>query len=171
MSTMDVASSKLFRYQHKTGAPSLAPGRVSNQWDKKEKRYQKREYHYRGEALRKGRIIILPFNTINHGPSQLRRTASEGNNAQSVVRATARLRPSFQDIASLNKTQSGTEVLNYDPVHAQRLTQLHQRQSDSEGLYRGYSEDNIERAPSPTLEPKTFWGGRLQMSGQGGPMG
>ena len=39
MSSLDVASSKLFRYQHKKGTLSPAPGLASKQRDKKEYRY------------------------------------------------------------------------------------------------------------------------------------
>lgn len=159
MSTMDVASSKLFRYQYETGIPSPAPGVASRQGDWKEKRYQYRESDYRSKAVRKGRIIILLFNTIKLVSSQLRRTVSESHNGQSVVRATARARPSFQDFTAVNHTQSGVEGRIHDPVLAQRLTRKRQRQSDSESLYRGRFEENVERAPSPARAPTTHWGG------------
>ena len=166
MGIMDVASSKLFRYQYETGISSPVPGRISKQGDKKEKRYQILESDCRGEALRKGRIIILPFNTMNLVSRQLRRTASEGHNGQSAVRATARARPSFQDFASVNQTQFGAPDSNHNPVLAQRPNWPHQRQSDSEGLYRRRSEDTVERAPSPRPLPTTFNRGRTYWAGR-----
>lgn len=159
ISSMDVASSKLFRYQHKKGTPSPAPGIASKQGKKKEYRYQYKEGRYRMKAIRKGRIVVLPFKTTDPISSQPRTTSSETQDGQSVVRTTTRVHPSAQDFAYLNQTQSSDGGLERNPVLAQRLTWSHQRQSNAEGLYRGYSEDDAERAPSPARAPTTHWGG------------
>lgn len=108
MGAMDVATSKLFRYQHEAGIPSHAPGRISIKGSRKENRYQYREKGIRGEALRKGRIIILPFDTNELVSSQMR-TASEGHNGQSAIRATTMARPSFQHLASGHRSEDNIE--------------------------------------------------------------
>ncbi len=66
---MDVASSKLFRYQHKMGTSSPAPGVSSTQEHRKEYRYRSMEGHYRMNAARKARVVVLPFNMVDPLPS------------------------------------------------------------------------------------------------------
>ena len=61
MSTMDVFSSKLFRYQEKKGLyPSSTSGR-SQFADKKAMQYAVKEGKHRRRAARNGRILIFPF--------------------------------------------------------------------------------------------------------------
>ena len=157
MDGMDVASSKLFKYQQKMGTSSPAPGVASKQGDKKEYKYQSKEGRYRMKAVRKGRIIVLPYNTGNSMPSQSRTTGSESQNLQTEGVIT-RARPSVQDFAGLNQRAPGSEGLDRTPTTAQRLASSHQIHSSSEGLYRGRSED-VERAPSPARAATTHWGG------------
>ena len=107
------------------------------------------------KAVRKGRIVVLPFKTTKPISSQPRTTGSETRNGQSVVRTTTRVHPSTQDFAYLNQTQSGNGGLERSPVLAQRLTWSHQRQSNSEGLYHGRSEDDAERTLSLARAPTT----------------
>ena len=126
MSSMDVASSKLFRYQQKKGTPSPAPGVASKQGNKKEHRYQYKEGRYRMKAVRKGRIVVLPFKTTNPISSQPGTTGLETRNGKDVVPSTNRVHPSDQDFTH---------------------------------LYRGRSEDDAERAPSPARAPTTHWNG------------
>ena len=63
MATMDVASTKLFRYQEKKGLYSPTIGGLSECADEKEVRYARKEGKYRTKAARKGRIIIRPIQT------------------------------------------------------------------------------------------------------------
>ena len=61
MATMDVSSTKLFKYQEKKGIYSSSTGEISESADKKEARYAGKEGKYRTKAARKGRILILPI--------------------------------------------------------------------------------------------------------------
>ena len=61
MATMDVASTKLFRYQEKKGLYSSTTGGLSQSADKKEVKYARKEGKYRTKAARKGRILICPI--------------------------------------------------------------------------------------------------------------
>ena len=61
MEKMDVASTKLFKYQCKKGYSSPTAGEDSGQGDLKEIKYLAKEGRQRLKALRKGRIILLPF--------------------------------------------------------------------------------------------------------------
>ena len=63
MATMDVASTKLFRYQEKKGLSSSTTGGLSEFADKKEAKYARKEGRYRMKAARKGRILIRPIQT------------------------------------------------------------------------------------------------------------
>lgn len=65
MDGMDVASSKLYKYQRKMGTYSPAPGVASEQGDKKEYKYQRKEGRHRMKATGKGRIIILPYREVD----------------------------------------------------------------------------------------------------------
>lgn len=78
MDYMDVASSKLFRYQQKMGITSRSQGVTSEQPNKKECRYQIREGRYRMKAAQKGRIVVLPYRKVYVARSQLS-TTSEGS--------------------------------------------------------------------------------------------
>ena len=61
MSTMDVSSTKLFKYHEKKGVyPSSTDG-ISKSVDKKEVKYARKEVKYRTKAARKGRILISPI--------------------------------------------------------------------------------------------------------------
>ena len=75
---MDVASSKLYKYQQKMGISSPAPGVGSQGGDKKEDRYQYEEGRHRMKATGKGRIIVLPYTL----PAQTRMTGSESPSSQ-----------------------------------------------------------------------------------------
>ena len=61
MATMDVSSTKLYRYQEKKGLYASTTGGVSESADKKEIKYAGREGRYRTKAARKGRILIRPI--------------------------------------------------------------------------------------------------------------
>ena len=61
MSTMDVSSSKLFKYQEKKGLHSSSTSGCSEFADKKAMKYAGKEGKYRRRAARKGRILIFPF--------------------------------------------------------------------------------------------------------------
>ena len=61
MATMDVASTKLFRYQEKNGLYSSTTGGLSESADKKELKYARKEGKYRTKAARKGRVLIRPI--------------------------------------------------------------------------------------------------------------
>ena len=61
MATMDVASTKLFRYQEKRGLYSSTTGGLSESADEKEVKYARKEGKYRTKAARKGRILIRPI--------------------------------------------------------------------------------------------------------------
>ena len=63
MATMDVASTKLFRYQEKKGLYPSTTGGISESADKKEVKYARKEGKYRTKAARKGRILIRPIQT------------------------------------------------------------------------------------------------------------
>ena len=65
---LDIASSKLFRYQQKMGIASPAAGVASEQADTKEYRYQSREGRYRMKAMRKGRVIVVPLGMVQSVP-------------------------------------------------------------------------------------------------------
>ena len=147
---MDVASSKLFKYQQKMGTSSAAPGVASKQGDKKEHKYESKEGRYRTKAMRKGRIIVQPYNKMKPVPPQLRMIGWEGHSGQTEG-VTTKARPSVQDFASL-------ESLRGTPTTAQHLASSNQRQASSEGRYHGRSEDT-ERAPSPARAATTHWGG------------
>ena len=69
MDAMDISSSKLYKYQHKVGTSSPAPGVASKGGDKKEYRYQFKEGRHRMKARQKGRIIILPYKATRVGGS------------------------------------------------------------------------------------------------------
>ncbi len=69
MDGMDVATSKHFRYQHEMGTSSPAPDVTSRQGHRKWYRYQSMEGHYRINAARKARVVVLPFNMVNPLPS------------------------------------------------------------------------------------------------------
>ena len=84
MDGMDVASSKLFRYQQKMGTSSPAPGVASEQGDKKEYKYQSREGRYRMKAACKARIIVLPYKKGSPMHSKPRTTGSENHHGQSL---------------------------------------------------------------------------------------
>lgn len=158
MDGMDVASSKLFRYQQKMGTSSPAPGVASKQADEKEYKYQLKEGRYRMKAARKGRIIVLPFSTVKPLPSQPRTTGQEIYNGQSEG-ITTRALPSVQDFACSNQKQSGPEDIYRPHTIAQHLASSHQRQSSSEGLDHGRTEEEAERARSFARAPTTHWGG------------
>jgi len=61
MKDMDVASSKLFRYQQKVGTTAPMPGAASKGADRKEERYQIKEGHSRVKAAHRARIIVMPY--------------------------------------------------------------------------------------------------------------
>lgn len=142
---MDVTSTKLFRYQQKMGISSPAPGVVSAEADKKEYKYQSQEGRYRVKAVRKTRIVVLPFSMVRPVSSQRETTGLESRNGQ-IEGTTARV-------------ESGTEGTRGTPTVAQRLASSRREQSSSEGLYRGRSEDDAHSAPSPARAPTTRWGG------------
>ena len=65
MRTMDLSTSKLYRYQQKTGSPSPAAGAIEplalgTKEAKKVLRYQRDEGHARTKAALKPRIVIVP---------------------------------------------------------------------------------------------------------------
>lgn len=113
MDGMDVASTKLFRYQQKMGTSSPAPGIASKQGDEKEYKYQSKEGRYRMKAARKVRIIVLPLNPTTVTGSlfpQQNMTGLESHNGQSQG-ITTRAGPSVQDLAGMNQKLSGYEGL------------------------------------------------------------
>ena len=63
MATMDVSSTKLYRYQEKKGLYSSTTGGLSESADKKEIKYAGKEGKYRTKAARKGRILIRHIQT------------------------------------------------------------------------------------------------------------
>ena len=150
--SMDVASSKLFKYQQKRGTVSPAPGIASKQGDKKEYKYQSKEGRYRLKAMRKCRIIALPFKPAL---PQRRTTGSTGRVGQ-IEGTTAAANPSIQDFAHSNPRQSGSQDPDRTRALAQRLSWSHQRQASSGGLYHGRSEE-VERAPSRARSATTRW--------------
>lgn len=158
MDGMDVASSKLFRHQQKMGTSSPAPGVASKQADKKEYRYQLREGRYRMKAARKGRIIVLPFHMETPVLSRPGTIGSKNHNGQSEGITTG-ARSSVQDFACSNQIQSGSEDDTSPRTTAQHLASSSPRQSNSEGLYRGRTEEEAERARSLARAPTTHWGG------------
>lgn len=79
MDSMDVASSKLYKYQQKKGISSHAPGVASVGGKKKEYKYQVKEGRHRMKATGKGRIIVMPYEAL---PVQPRMTDSEGHGVQ-----------------------------------------------------------------------------------------
>lgn len=110
---MDVASTKLFKYQQKMGTSSPVPGIASRQGDEKEYKYQSKEGRYRIKAARKARIIILPLNPAKvsgHLFSPQTMTGLESHNGQSQG-ITTRAGPSVQDLAGVNQRLSGYEGL------------------------------------------------------------
>lgn len=117
MGDMDVASSKLFRYQQKMGTSSPAPGLASEQGNKKEYRYQRKEGRYRMKAARKGRIIVLPFNPVITG-SESHTDQSEG--------ITTMAAPSIQDFAFSSRRQSGLEGPDRNTNVAHRFSWSHE---------------------------------------------
>ena len=111
MDGMDVASSKLFRYQQKMGTSSPAPGVASEQGDKKEYKYQSREGRYRMKAACKARIIVLPYKKGSPMHLKPRTTGLENHHGQSLG-TTIMARPSVYDFACLDQRQSGSEGLH-----------------------------------------------------------
>ena len=109
MDDMDVASSKLFRYQRKMGTSSPGPGLASEQADKKEYKYQFKEGRYRLKAAQKGRIIILPLDKVERPLLPPRRTDSQSHNGQSQGVTTIRGSTLFQDFAGLDRRRSDAE--------------------------------------------------------------
>ena len=152
--SMDVASSKLFKYQQKRGTVSPAPGVASKQGDKKEYKYQSKEGRYRLKAMRKCRIIVLPFKPA----LPQRRTTESQERVGQIEGTTTMASPSTQDLAHSNPKQSGSQDPYHTPALAQRLSWSHQRQASSRGLYCSRSEE-AERAPSPARVATTHWGG------------
>ena len=63
MATMDVSSTKLYRYQERKGLYSSTTGGLSESADKKEIKYAGKEGKYRTKAARKGRILIRRIQT------------------------------------------------------------------------------------------------------------
>ena len=61
MTTMDISSTKLFKYQEKKGVYPSSTGEISKSADKKEVTYARKEVKYRTKAARKGRILISPI--------------------------------------------------------------------------------------------------------------
>lgn len=128
MDGMDVASSKLFRYQQKKGTVSPAPGVASKQGDKKEYRYQFKEGRHRMKAARKGRIIVLPFRAKDAPGSKTstpKPTGSDGNHAQKNG-VTAIVGTAAQDFADLKPKQRDAEGLHSPRATAQRPALLDQ---------------------------------------------
>ena len=152
--SMDVASSKLFKYQQKMGTVSPAPGVASKQGDKKEYKYQSKEGRYRLKAIRKCRIIVLPFKPA----LPPRRTTGSLDRVGQIEGTTARASPSIQDFAYSNPKHTGSQNPDRTPALAQRLSWSHQRQASSRGLYRGTSEE-VVRTRYPTRVATTHWGG------------
>ena len=117
MDGMDVASTKLFRYQQKLGTLSPAPGVASKQGNsKKEYRYESREGRDRMKAAHKGRIIVLPFKS-DVLPLQPRTTDPENNNGQSQGVTAG---PSIQSSVCFGKQSDVEELHGFDPT-GQRL--------------------------------------------------
>ncbi|CAF9921630.1 hypothetical protein IMSHALPRED_005224 [Imshaugia aleurites] len=117
---MDVASSKLFKYQQKMGTSSPAPGVASTEEDEKEKSYQAKERHHRETALHRSRIVVLPFDRGNSASSQPGTTGLESHNGQSEG-AINTASPSGQDSARLDQGQAGSQGQSHTPATAQRL--------------------------------------------------
>ena len=153
---MDVASSKLFKYQQKRGTVSPAAGVASMQGDKKEHKYQSREGRYRLKAMRKCRIIVLPFEPAL---PQRRLTGSQGQVGQ-IEGTTATASPSIQGCAHSMPRQIGSQDPDRTPALAQRPSWTHQRQASSTDLYRGRSGEE-ERAPSHPRGAPAHWAADL----------
>lgn len=84
MSTMDVSSTKLFKYQEKKGVYPSSTGGISESADKKEVKYAGKEGKYRTKAARKGRIIIFPIQpqTLQAGVDEPAAVSSKGSIGQ-----------------------------------------------------------------------------------------
>ena len=95
MNGMDVASSKLYKYQQKVGTSSPAPGVASVGGDKKEYKYQYKEGRHRMKATGKGRIIVLPYTF----PAGARITGSESSKGQAKGVTSAKAGTSTHDFA------------------------------------------------------------------------
>ncbi|CAD6585751.1 MAG: hypothetical protein ASARMPRED_002306 [Alectoria sarmentosa] len=111
MNGMDVASSKLFRYQQQMGISSPAPGIASRQGDEKEYKYQSKEDRYRMKAARKVRIVVLPLSPTKgsgflFSPQTMTGLESHNDQSQGI---TTRAGPSVQDLAGMNQKLSGYE--------------------------------------------------------------
>ena len=91
MDGMDVASSKLYKYQQKMGTSSPVPGIASMGGDRKEYKYQIKEGRHRMKMLRKGRIVVLPYEAVDTLPVQSRMTGLESyaGQTQGVISAKA----------------------------------------------------------------------------------
>ena len=90
MEGMDLASSKLYKYQQKTGTSSPVPGVASNIGDKKESRYQYKEGRHRMKATGKGRIIVMPYKAVDASPVQPRMIGSESQKGQALMVTSAK---------------------------------------------------------------------------------
>lgn len=99
MDGMDVASSKLYKYQQKMGTSSPVPGVASNGGDKKEYRYQFKEGRHRMKVTGKGRIIVMPYKAVNAMPVQPRITGSESHKGQAKKITSAKAGTSTHDFA------------------------------------------------------------------------
>lgn len=152
MDDMDVASSKLYRYQQKMGTSSPAPGVASEHGDKKEYKYQHREGRDRMKATRKGRIVILPYSTVDLLPLQ---PCPGSDNGQSRGVTMVDAGTSVQDFAGLTPTIFGTERFCDAPQTSQGFTSSQQGRLSGEGLYQGPSEGDAERASFHALAPST----------------
>ena len=86
MDDMDVASSKLYKYQQKMGTSSPAPGVASIGGDEKEYRYQYKEGRHRMKVAGKSRIVVLPYTL----PVQTRTTGSGSHTGQAEGATSAR---------------------------------------------------------------------------------
>ncbi|KAL9639071.1 MAG: hypothetical protein Q9164_001168 [Protoblastenia rupestris] len=68
LSSSDVASTKLSRYQASMGIESNEPGTASNRPSKKELKYQGKEVKARVKAAQKARIVIMPLQMVQSDP-------------------------------------------------------------------------------------------------------
>ena len=111
MSTMDVSSTKLFKYQEKKGVYPSSTGGLSKSADKKAVKYARKEGKYRTKAARKGRILISPIEpeTLQAEVDESAAVSSKGCIGQLDGRCTCR---------SKNGQQSSSPVTGYTTLPA-----------------------------------------------------
>lgn len=150
MDEMDVSSTKLYKYQRKMGTSSPAPGIASEQGDKKEYKYQRKEGRYRMKAVRKGRIVIMPYSAIDAVTLQPYSGSDKGQ-SRGVTMVNAG--PSVQDYGSLSPTKSR---FYYAPPTGQYPESSQQGQSSRQSFYVDSSHGDAGRASFQAAARATY---------------